>query len=130
MPKSRRLIVLALLGASMVLLIPGLLLPVLSIRGVLTRDGIAHVAPMLLNFDLHFGLPARRAFREPVAGRDLVLVGAGSGILEVLALVDEAGDADHGEARDQGKCDREADRQPVGQRMAQPEAPPRICLAR
>ena len=48
MPKSRRLVVLALLGASMVLLVPGLLLPVLSIRGVLTRDGIAHVAPMLL----------------------------------------------------------------------------------
>jgi hypothetical protein len=34
--------------ASMVLLIPGLFLPVLTIRGVLTRDGIAHVAPMML----------------------------------------------------------------------------------
>jgi hypothetical protein len=32
--------------ASMVLLIPGLVLPVLTIRGVLTRDGIAHVAPL------------------------------------------------------------------------------------
>jgi hypothetical protein len=34
--------------ASMVLLIPGLVLPVLTIRGVLTRDGIAHVAPLML----------------------------------------------------------------------------------
>jgi len=31
--------VLGLVGASMVLLLPGLLLPVLTIRGVLTRDG-------------------------------------------------------------------------------------------
>lgn len=48
MQKSRRVVVLALLAASMVFLIPGLFLPVLSIRGVLTRDGIAEVAPMLL----------------------------------------------------------------------------------
>jgi hypothetical protein len=33
---------------SFVLLIPGVLLPVLTIRGVLTRDGIAQVAPDLL----------------------------------------------------------------------------------
>lgn len=32
----------------MALLIPGLIAPVLTIRGVLTRDGIARVAPMLL----------------------------------------------------------------------------------
>ena len=30
------------------LLIPGLFLPVLTIRGVLTREGIAKVAPMML----------------------------------------------------------------------------------
>ena len=29
-------------------LIPGLFAPVLTIRGVLTRDGIAKVAPMML----------------------------------------------------------------------------------
>ena len=45
---SRRLLVLALLLVSVGLLIPGLLAPVLTIRGVLTRDGIAKVAPMML----------------------------------------------------------------------------------
>jgi Paraquat-inducible protein A len=45
---SDRIIVLALLAASIGLLIPGLFAPVLTIRGVLTRDGIAHVAPMML----------------------------------------------------------------------------------
>jgi hypothetical protein len=43
-----RLVVLALLAISIGLLIPGLFAPVLTIRGVLTRDGIAHVAPMML----------------------------------------------------------------------------------
>jgi hypothetical protein len=37
-----------LLVVSLVLLIPGLFAPVLTIRGVLTRDGIAQVAPMML----------------------------------------------------------------------------------
>ena len=46
--KSRRSLVLALLVASLALLIPGLVAPVLTIRGVLTRDGIAQVAPMML----------------------------------------------------------------------------------
>ena len=46
--KSNQLVVLALLAASVILLIPGLVLPVLTIRGVLTRDGIAHVAPTML----------------------------------------------------------------------------------
>ncbi len=46
--KSNRLVVLILLAVSMGLLIPGLFLPVLTIRGVLTRDGIAHVAPTML----------------------------------------------------------------------------------
>ena len=45
---SRRLVAIALLLLSMALLIPGLIAPVLTIRGVLTRDGIARVAPMLL----------------------------------------------------------------------------------
>ena len=43
-----RLVVLALLAMSIGLLIPGLFAPVLTIRGVLTREGIAHVAPMML----------------------------------------------------------------------------------
>jgi hypothetical protein len=39
---------LALVAASIVLLLPGLFLPVLTIRGVLTKDGIAQVAPVML----------------------------------------------------------------------------------
>jgi uncharacterized paraquat-inducible protein A len=46
--QSSRLVVLALLACSIVLLIPGLFAPVLTIRGVLTREGIAQVAPMML----------------------------------------------------------------------------------
>ena len=45
---ARRLLILGLLVVSVALLIPGLLAPVLTIRGVLTRDGIARVAPMML----------------------------------------------------------------------------------
>lgn len=47
-----RLVVFALLGVSIALLIPGIFAPVLTIRGVLTRDGIAHVAPMMLEHGL------------------------------------------------------------------------------
>jgi hypothetical protein len=43
-----RWLVLAQLLVSLVVLIPGLFMPVLTIRGVLTRDGIAQVAPMML----------------------------------------------------------------------------------
>lgn len=43
-----RLVVLTLLALSIGLLIPGLFAPVLTIRGVLTREGVAHVAPMML----------------------------------------------------------------------------------
>jgi len=45
---STRWLVLILLVVSLGLLIPGLFAPVLTIRGVLTRDGIAQVAPMML----------------------------------------------------------------------------------
>jgi hypothetical protein len=46
--QSSRTVVLVLLVISLALLIPGLFAPVLSIRGVLTREGVAHVAPMML----------------------------------------------------------------------------------
>jgi hypothetical protein len=46
--KSSRAVVLTLLLCSIGLLLPGLFAPVLTIRGVLTRDGIARVAPMML----------------------------------------------------------------------------------
>jgi hypothetical protein len=42
------MVVLILLAVSIGLLIPGLFAPVLTIRGVLTRDGIAQVAPTML----------------------------------------------------------------------------------
>jgi hypothetical protein len=47
-PKSARLTVLLLLIVSVGLLIPGLFAPVLTIRGVLTREGIAQLAPTML----------------------------------------------------------------------------------
>lgn len=50
---SNRLMVVALLILSIGLLIPGLFAPVLTIRGVLTRDGIARVAPSLLDKGLN-----------------------------------------------------------------------------
>jgi Paraquat-inducible protein A len=46
--QSHRPIVLVLLACSIALLIPGLFAPVLTIRGVLTREGIAQAAPMML----------------------------------------------------------------------------------
>jgi hypothetical protein len=46
--QSSRLVVVALLVCSLALLIPGIFAPVLTIRGVLTRDGIAQVAPVML----------------------------------------------------------------------------------
>ena len=45
---ANRPLALALVAVSMALLIPGLFLPVLTIRGVLTREGVAKVAPMML----------------------------------------------------------------------------------
>jgi hypothetical protein len=48
MNSSHRLIVVVMLAGSLALLVPGLFAPVLTIRGVLTRDGIAQVAPMML----------------------------------------------------------------------------------
>jgi hypothetical protein len=52
MPRSARLVVLAMLVVSVGLLIPGLLAPVLTIRGVLTREGIAQIAPVMLQHGL------------------------------------------------------------------------------
>ncbi len=51
--KSSRLVVLALLAGSIALLIPGLFASVLTIRGVLTKEGVAQVAPMMLEQGLN-----------------------------------------------------------------------------
>ena len=48
MKSSHRLVVLVLLVCSLALLVPGQSAPVLTIRGVLTREGIAQVAPGML----------------------------------------------------------------------------------
>jgi Paraquat-inducible protein A len=47
-PTSSRAVVFTLLAVSIALLIPGLFAPVLTIRGVLTREGIAQIAPEML----------------------------------------------------------------------------------
>jgi Paraquat-inducible protein A len=63
---STRWLVLALIVVSLILLIPGLFLPVLTIRGVLTRDGIAQVAPMMLQRGLNEDtLNALKAMMNP-----------------------------------------------------------------
>lgn len=51
--KSSRVAAATLLVLSLVLLIPGLFLPVLSIRGVLTREGVASIAPVMLEKGLN-----------------------------------------------------------------------------
>ncbi len=51
-PTATRWLVAALLALSFALLLPGLMYPVLTIKGVLTRDGIAEVAPRLLESGL------------------------------------------------------------------------------
>lgn len=45
---SRRLTVLALVAVSLAILLPGIFLPVLTIRGVLTPEGIAKMTPVVL----------------------------------------------------------------------------------
>lgn len=50
---SNRVVVLTLLAISIALLIPGLFAPVLTIRGVFTREGVAHVAPLMLKKGLN-----------------------------------------------------------------------------
>ncbi len=50
---SSRSLVLGLVLVSYILLLPGLLLPVLHIRGLLTKDGLTQVAPMMLERGLN-----------------------------------------------------------------------------
>jgi hypothetical protein len=71
-----RWLVLALLLASVALLVPGLFLPVLTIRGVLTRDGIAQMAPTLLERGLDDGtVAALRGMMNPTMVSLLDLTG-------------------------------------------------------
>jgi uncharacterized paraquat-inducible protein A len=51
--RSSRALVLVLVVASLLLLLPGVLQPVLTIRGVLTKDGLTQVAPVMLERGLN-----------------------------------------------------------------------------
>lgn len=73
---STRWLVLALLLISLGLLLPGLFLPVLTIRGVLTREGIAQMAPTLLERGLDDGtVAALRGMMNPTVVGLLDLTG-------------------------------------------------------
>jgi hypothetical protein len=50
---TERAIVLTLLLVSLGLLLPGIFAPVLTIRGVLTKEGVAYVAPLMLDKGLN-----------------------------------------------------------------------------
>jgi hypothetical protein len=52
-PKSNRTVALTLLVVSLALLMPGIFAPVLTIRGVLTKEGVAYVAPLMLDKGLN-----------------------------------------------------------------------------
>ena len=71
-----RWLALVLLVVSLALLIPGLFAPVLTIRGVLTRDGIAQVAPEMLKRGLSDEtLTALKAMMNPTVVAMLELTG-------------------------------------------------------
>lgn len=53
MSRRHRTLVLTLLAVSLALLLPGIFAPVLTIRGVLTREGVAEVTPLLLEKGLN-----------------------------------------------------------------------------
>jgi uncharacterized paraquat-inducible protein A len=73
---STRWLVVVLLVASLALLLPGLFLPVLTIRGVLTREGIAQMAPTMLERGLDDGtVAALRSMMNPTVVGLLDLTG-------------------------------------------------------
>jgi hypothetical protein len=51
--KTSRTITLVLLVVSLALLLPGIFAPVLTIRGVLTKEGVAYVTPIMLDKGLN-----------------------------------------------------------------------------
>ena len=50
---STRALVLALIAGNILVLLPGIYLPVLTIRGTLTREGLTRVAPTMLEKGLN-----------------------------------------------------------------------------
>jgi hypothetical protein len=84
--KSRRRITLALLVLSLGLLIPGLLLPVISIRGLLKPEGVAFIAPQLLENGI--SKETVGALKALMDARTLALLEASGGDLRKL-LIDQ-----------------------------------------
>ena len=93
--KSSRLGVLLLVAISMALLIPGLFRPVLTIRGVLTPEGIAQMTPVVLDKGLDEGTvnalksminPAMLTFLEATGGnvRKMIIDRLGPRLTEAL----------------------------------------------
>ena len=83
---------------------------------------------VVLGEDLPAGRDGVFSLSQLGARLDLELVGAGGGVLEVLPLLDESRHPDHGEAGQDCKRDREADRQPVSQRRTESWASSGICF--
>ena len=85
---SSRLGVLALVAVSLALLLPGLFLPVLTIRGVITPEGVAQITPIVLEKGLDQGtLDALKAMMNPAV---VGLVQATGGDLRKI-IIDQLG---------------------------------------
>ena len=93
--RSSRVGVLLLVAISMALLIPGLFRPVLTIRGVLTPDGIAQMTPVVLDKGLDEGTvnalksmmnPAMLTFLQATGGdlRKMIIDRLGPRLTEAL----------------------------------------------
>jgi hypothetical protein len=93
--RAKRLVVLVLLLCSVGLLLPGLVLPVLTIRGVLTKEGLARAAPLMLERGLSDGTvkalesmlnPSMLGFLKATGGdvRKLVIERLGPRLTEAL----------------------------------------------
>ena len=87
---ATRWFVVAQLLVTLIVLVPGLFAPVLTIRGVLTRDGIAQVAPMMLERGLDDGtIAALKALMNPTV---VGLIEATGGDLRQM-IIDKLGPA-------------------------------------
>lgn len=85
---SSRLGVLALVAVSLILLLPGIFLPVLTIRGVLTPEGVAQMTPVVLEKGLDAGtMDTLKALMNPAV---IGLVQATGGDLRKM-IIDQLG---------------------------------------
>jgi Paraquat-inducible protein A len=80
--RSRRLVILALLVISLGLLVPGLLQPVITIRGVLKPEGVSFIAPQMLEKGL--GEETIAALKGMINPAMLPFLEVGGGLKKVL----------------------------------------------